>query len=358
MADNKYYKHNMQDVADRAQVSKATVSRVLSGHPYINEKTRAKVLRAIEELNYRPNIVAQSIFTGKTRNIGVIMPFFNLEYHSTILQAIEETAYAHNFTVTVISAKYNATAQVPESIHRLIERRVDGLIIMPSNQLEIEKHHFQELVQNQVDFVLIDCHIKDLKTSSVLPDNRQGAILAAEHLVGLGHRRLAHFGAVNTSWSGPIRFKAFREVLAKHGLSFDERYLINAVDDHVEDGHAAARQFMSLPEPPTAIFAHSDYGAVGLLKGLQELGVAVPGQVSVLGFGDLFYHYRYFAPVPLTTVSQGVAEMGRTAFELLLARMQDGETRPRKVVVPTRLIERESTAPPPPARARARMHRN
>jgi LacI family transcriptional regulator len=334
-----------------AGVSQATVSLVLAGRGVSSEETTRRVMEAAERLKYRPNLLVQGIQTGKTRMIGVMAPPVD-SYWADILYGIHDVlAVADHVPVMVWTAhacartgRRNAEGiDELQQIHRLLDRRVDGVILWPPFA-SLFHEHVTEFSSRGLPVVTIDYELPPaFHADSVGSDEASGGKLVADHLLSLGHRRFAHLAGPDTEAWARGRRAAFEKALRRVPGTSCANLEANLKD--VEQGLEQARVLLRLPQRPTAVFAATDPLARSVYRAVGELGLRVPQDVSVVGFADDDFA-RDLNP-PLTTVRQSGYETGRRAAELVLGRSMGslaatGVQRPR---LPVELVVRRSTAP-------------
>jgi LacI family transcriptional regulator len=328
------------DVAAHAGVGAGTVSRVLNNSPRVSEATRARVLRAIEQLDYRPNPLARGLSTGRCQTLGVVVPFFT---HASAVERLRGVAAALD------GSRYDLVLfNVESPVHRdehfatLTRRdRADGLLIMSLPPPPTDLHR---LVTSGVPIVLLDAEAPGLP--AVLTDDVTGGRLATQHLLNLGHERIAFIGDDPGNAlgfvAGPSREEGYRQTMARAGLPIPARYVRHGA--HVRDvARRLVDELITRPDPPTAIFASSDTQALGALEAVRAAGRRVPDDVSVVGFDDV----EVSGYVGLTTVRQPLFESGSLAATLLLGLLDGGEM-PSPLVhrLDLELVERSTTAPP------------
>ncbi|UCM91647.1 LacI family DNA-binding transcriptional regulator [Streptomyces marincola] len=327
----------MADVARLAGVSSQTVSRVSTGHPGVLESTRQQVFAAMRELGYRPNSAARALKRGEFRTIGVILFTLSTTGNVRTLEAIAAGAAQEGYATTLLPVAAPTRDEVRGAFTRLGELAVDAVIVI----MEVHMLDSAELsLPPGVHVVVADSDAGD-RYSVVDTDQAGGARDAVRHLLGLGHRTVWHLAGPPESFAAERRAAAWRATLRAAG-----RAVPPAVrgDWSAESGYLAG---LRLAEEPgcTAVFAANDQMALGLLRALHERGRAVPGEVSVVGFDDI-PESGSFIP-PLTTVRQDFAEVGRRLVEGVLDQVRADAPRRGTVLVPTRLVTRASTAPPP-----------
>jgi DNA-binding LacI/PurR family transcriptional regulator len=329
---------SMADVAQLAGVSSQTVSRVSNGHPGVVETTREQVLAAMRELGYRPNSAARALRYGQFNTIGVILFSLSSTGNSRTVEAIATHAAAEGYAITLIPVDVPTQDNVLGAFTRMGELAVDAVIVI----MEI---HLLDTATVQlppgVHVVVVDSDAGD-RYSVVDTDQADGARKAVRHLLDLGHRTVWHLTGPEASFAGQRRTQAWRAVLEEAGCAVPAPL---HGDWSAESGYAAG---LTLADEPgcTAVFAANDQMALGLLRAFHERGVRVPAEVSVVGFDDV-PEAAYFVP-PLTTVHQDFAEVGHRCVQKALQQIRTpGASRPGTDLVPTRLVLRESTAPPP-----------
>ena len=324
------------DVADRAGVSIATVSRVLNTPHRVNDETRRRVLAAIDELEFIPKAEASARARRNNYRIGVLAPFFTYPSFVQRLRGVANALKGSEYELVVYSVDsaehyYSQLESLP------IVRRIDGLIVM---SLLIDDLAAARLQQHQLHTVLIESHHSAF--SGVEIDNVEGGRLAARHLVSLGHRNIGFIGidseiAGCTLPTSAIRLEGFRSTMAELALPLRDIYIRNAEND-MAAAYAQAKALLQLPERPTAIFATSDLLALGVLKAVRDVGLRIPEDVAVMGFDDLdIADY-----IGLTTIGQSLDESGRVAVELLLGRIADGTRTIQHVRFPLQVIARST----------------
>jgi len=328
---------SMADVARLAGVSGQTVSRVANDRHNVDAATRDRVRAAMRELGYRPNSAARALRNGEYRSIGVIV--FELSSFGTTrtLDAIAAAAIARGYAINLMPVLDVTQTAVTNAFSRLGERAVDGVIIL------IEAHTLDEAgvkLPDGLPVVVVDSSAH-YPYPIVDTDQAQGARLATEHLLELGHETVWHLGGPPTSFSADRRRRSWEQTLIDHGREVPPVY---DGDWTATSGYQAGRR-LAADDKVTAVFVANDQMALGLLRALYERGRSVPDDVSVVGFDDM-EEAAHFWP-PLTTVRQTFSEVGRRSVDALIAEIQAGEHHHAPVAVPTSLVIRKSTAPPP-----------
>lgn len=328
----------IKDVAKKAQVGVGTVSRVLNNSPSVSKSTRNKVKETIAELNYNPNPNARRLSQGKTWHIGVVLPHLTLPSYIERLRGVQHALEDKEYDL-VLYGVGNPAQRDSHFLKLSTKPQVDGLLIisLPPNDQQAER-----FVKCNIPTVLVDaCHEK---MSYVTVDDVMGGRLATQHLIDLGHRRIAFLSdLLETPFQRSFenRYKGYRQVLEEAKLPFQEKYMI--MGEHGRrNARQMARKLLALESPPTAIFAASDTQAIGVLDLAKEQNILVPEELSVIGYDGI----RDAEYVNLTTISQPLFESGVTGTNLLLKAITSGPGEHTAHIQPIQLVERKTTGPP------------
>lgn len=325
-------------IAEAAGVSVPTVSKVLNGREDVSLPTRARVERIIEESGFVRQRAARALNKSRIGMIDLIVPRLDDDYFVPIIEGVAQVFYASGIRVLLTSTQYE-TDQELRWVDTLTERSTDGLLlVMPSEAA------LQRLARYSVPFVVIHNQVGQLATiPSVTTHSWDGGFAATQHLIALGHRRIAYIGKNRNAMDAVERVAGYREALHRANLPLDPQ-LECAGQFSTSDGYAATKVLMALTSPPTAIFAGNDHQAMGVYRALYELGIMIPDDVSVVGFDNL--SYTDLMSPPLTTVHVPRLELGRIAAIMLLRLINQEPLDSKLVLLPTHLLERESCAPP------------
>ncbi len=328
-------KPTIYDVAKHAGVSITTVSRMLNAPDKVNAKTRERVLGAIDELRFVPKAEARARAMQHTGRIGVISPFFTAPSFIQRLRGVAETLSPENYELVVYTVDSNDHFQGYLSSLPLTGN-LDGLIIL---SLPVDDAQVRRLIDHGLPTVLIE--YPHPKLNCVEIDDVEGGYMATTYLLGKGHRRIAFLGDTDLPEYSihpvSLRLRGFRRALKEARIKVPDTF-VRLAPYSQEQTRKVAKELLNLPEPPTAIFAATDFQALGVLKAARELGFKVPDQLAVLGFDDLDIA-EYF---DLTTISQHLDESGRLAVELLLAQIESPSRPARHVKLPLTLVERQT----------------
>lgn len=323
----------IRDVAEQANVSVATVSRVLNGSDSVRPETEAQVLDAVEALNYLPNEAARSLRTQKTRTVGVLLPNMHGEFFAQVTRGLDQRAGEDGHHVLVSNS--HTDENEAESVLRSLLGRVEGLIILWP-RLDIE--FLEALVPDDLPIVLLSTSVDTPRFHTLSFDNRAGAYAAVEHLAEHGHERVAILTGDPANFDAQERLAGYRDAVADLDLVADPALEIEG-DFTQEAGRAAVDRLTRLTPRPTALFASNDSMALGVLRGMHEAGLRAPDDLALIGFDDI-PTARYAAP-SLTTVHAPTLELGRRAVDALL-EASTASGAPGHQTLETRLVRRES----------------
>lgn len=330
----------IHDVAARAEVSTATVSRVLSNPEKVSEATRRRVLKAVDQLGYSPNAAAKSLRTLTTKKLLVTVPDIANPFFSLIIQGIEEAALREGYSVMLGDTHHDAQREERYG-EMLLRREVDGLIFLGHS---MSKSVGAMMKKNQLAPIVNGCEYSpSLGVPSAHVDNEAAAHEAMSHLYGLGHR---HIGVLTGPLASPLSRDRLRGVQActKENGAAKQVMVVNG-DFSIESGIAGAARLFAQETPPTAVFCFNDEMAIGVLDYASRVGRSVPESLSVIGFDDIRFS-RYMRPA-LTTISQPMLDIGRETVRLLLGVLQGTVTTPVSITLPHKLEIRSSTGAPP-----------
>ena len=334
----------LKDIAKDLGVSVVTVSKVLRNHDDISAAMKARVRERMRQLNYQPNWIARSLATQRTYIIGLVIPDLSHTFFSEIAKVIGRAVRSQGYEV-LISYSEEVPRIEREAIDRLLHRRVDGLILassLPPRDTRV----FELMDRNHVPYVLLDRAIPSLAENYVGNDNEAIGELATEHLIKVGCRRIAHMRGPELT-TGIGRFNGYRNALSRHGLEMHPHYVTGKESTlALAAGRDPMHQLLRLNPALDGVFCHSDGLAVGAMQAILESGRKIPANVAVVGVGNI--RFSDSLVVPLTTVDQSCAQMGKSAAALMLKLIQSKREQEWKpIIVPIKLIVRESTVSPP-----------
>lgn len=330
----------MSDVAKLARVSTMTVSRVLNDSASVTDETRLRVLAAVEQLQYQRNEIARSLREQTSRQIGILIPNLYDPFFATCAHAISVVVKAHAYSMVLSTTDEDPRTEY-EQANSMLRRGVDGLVVIPTSSIKgipsLRDPEFQDL-----PIVAIDRPVEGSQYDRVLVQNKIGAQLGVDHLIDLGHQRIAFFGLAGPLYTMRMRQQGYRDAMTTAGL----RPEIILVSDVLRDAQNALRDALASPYPPTAIFAANNLISRHLLHSLLALGLHPPNPIAMVGFDD-FESADLLRP-GITVVRQPVESMGRLAGELLFARLAKGgtDTPTKKIMLSVELVVRGSCGTP------------
>lgn len=332
---------SIKDIARAAGVSHSTVSRALRDSPLVNAVTRQRIQAVAIEMGYTPDAQARSLVTGRSRAVGVVVATIADPFVAEVVQGVETTAQQHGYSV-VLSGSGAEPEREMAAVQMLRSKRVDGVIVTASRIGALYLSHVERL---GVPVVLINNHNEQSGhyTYTVSVDNHQGGLLAMDHLLTLGHRRIAYVTGPEDHSSDMERMGAYRRALEERGLPWEPELVVRG-NGWPDGGRRALEALMGLVEPPTAVFCYNDMTAIGLLRTARERSIRIPESLAVVGFDDI--PLAAYVDPPLTTIAQPKFEMGQLAMGMLLNLMQAGTPAGERLsnpVVQGQLIVREST---------------
>lgn len=331
---------SLTDVARVAGVSIATASRVVTGADYpVAPTTREKVLVAARQLGYQPNLLARSLRTERSRTIGVIADDLLSPFTPPILRGIQDFLKTVNYLALIVNSDWDPAIE-RDAMRTLLSRAVEGIIFVESGHLAPTA----ELESSQKPFVYVHRLFGESIPNSIVPDDYGGAQMAVEHLLRLGHRRIAHITGPDTWHTARRRLDGYLDSLRAHGIKPDPALVI-AGDWEYEAGEAATNKLLTLAPRPTAIFVANDEMALGAIAAIRNSGLRAPEDIALVSYDNRRYS-RIVRP-RLTTVSLPTYAMGQRAAQLLWSKLQGEEVCDAEILIPGRLYVRESCGAPP-----------
>ena len=328
---------SIKDIARVAGVHHSTVSRALKGQSRVSDATAARIREIAGQAGFTVSAVARSLATQRTAMIGVVITTITDPFHHEIIAGLDEVATANNYSVIIADSQGEPDREV-KVVRNLHERRVDAIVVLSSR---VGARYMSLLTERRVPIVLVNNQRRDAAVHVVTIDNVDAAYAAVEHLLYLGHRRIAYIGNDEGVYSDTERQAGYRQAIIDAGIPFTAD-LVERAGNCPDGGARAMAQLLDRPTPPTAVFCYNDMMALGAYHAARGRA-RVPDAISIVGFDDLFFA-RFLDP-PLTTTSQPTREMGRKAMAIALSLLE-GKARERVVHVKGELVIRSSTAPP------------
>ncbi len=329
---------DIREIAKRARVSTATVSRAINRVPTVNPQLAKRVWSVVEELGYYPNTQARALVSGRSRIFGLIISEITNPFFPEIVQVFERIAVQHHYEILLTSTG-NDPKRMETAVRRMIERRVDGVAVMTFGMEEVL---LEDLKLRKVPLVFADVGFAGPHASNIRIDYLHGIRQAVQHLAALRHQKIAFVSGPLRLKSADARKQAFVRSMEEIGLEVDKNLIVEG-NHTIEGGIAALGQLLQGPVQPTAVLCSNDMTALGVMRKSYEDGIAIPRDLSVIGFDDI--HLAQFVLPALTTVQMSQAELARLAFDALLAEVKrdSPSASGTEYVLTTHLVLREST---------------
>jgi LacI family transcriptional regulator len=340
----------MKDIARDLGVSVITVSKALRNHGDISPATRARVLKKVKELNYRPNYAARALVTGRTHMMGLVVPDLVHSFHSEVAKGLARVLRKSGFSLMISSSEEDPEIE-RQAIDQLMARQVDALLVA-STQWTVET--FRRVEEANIPYILLDRNFSGLAANFVGVDDERVGTMATQHLVDIGCRTIAHIGGLRISPAFG-RLAGYKQVLAKHGLSLGPEYTVthDQLDESAHSaGYNATLRLLKLNPRPDGIFCFSDAIAIGAMKAILESGLRIPEDVAIVGCANV--HYAGSLRVPLSSVDQQSVSIGQKAAELAIELLDSKKpARPQTILLEPTLIVRDSSRRTPLSRSAA-----
>lgn len=339
-------KTTIYDIAKVLDITAASVSRALNNNPKISESTRKLVLETATKMNYKQNKLALALRSGKSYNVGVIVPRIDSNFFASVIRGIEEELYAHKYNVIICQTHEDEKREF-ENINTLLNAQVDGILMSVSNvsseNASLENDRIiKRVIEKKVPLVFFDRKKNIDGVSSVTINDYEVSYLATKHLIAQGCSRIAHFKGNQALEIFANRLEGYKQALIDSGIAFDENYVVQTKSS-VEAGAKAVKALMELKNPPDAIFSSSDFAALGAIQELKAEGLRIPEDFCVVGFGN--EPFTDFMELPMSTVDQVPLEMGKMTAKVFLEHIDNtGNSKiEKKVVLTSELNIRKSS---------------
>ncbi|MFT3919283.1 LacI family DNA-binding transcriptional regulator [Cloacibacterium sp.] len=332
-------KVTIYDIAEKLNIAAATVSRALNDNPKISDATKKLVMETAEKMNYRQNRLAIALKSGKTNNVGVIVPRVNTNFFGSVIRGIEDELNASGYQV-IICQTHNDEEKEADNVESLLNSQVDAIFMSTSSR---NTDTFDKILKKKIPLIFFDRKKTMDNVSSVTIDDFAGGYIATKHLIDQGCKKIAHVstGDLNIEIFRE-RFAGYKQALYDNNIPYSEDYVLTT-KSNIEDGREAVKKLFSLKNKPDAIFSASDFVALGAIKELQEMKIKVPKDVAIVGFSN--EPFTNFLELSISTVDQFPLEMGRMTARVFLAQtdMTDLDKIQKKVVIEPKLIVRKSS---------------
>jgi LacI family transcriptional regulator len=333
---------DIREIAKRAKVSTATVSRTINRVPTVDPALAKRVMKVVEDMGYYPNTAARALVSGKSRIFGLIVSEITNPFFPEIVQAFEDIAVQNHYEILLTSTVHDPK-RMELAVRRMIERRVDGVAILTFG---MEDALIEDLRFRKVPLVFVDVGPQAAGVTNIRVNYQQGIREAVSHLGNLGHKRIAFVAGPTNLKSAMARRAAFEAAMQENGLTVDSELIVTG-DHKVEGGIAAMAQLAALSKKPTAILCSNDMTAVGVMREAYDRGITIPRELSVIGFDDI--RLAEFTTPPLTTVRMSQKQLAEYAFQALRGEVEGhgDSANGKEVELETSLILRGSTAKVP-----------
>jgi DNA-binding LacI/PurR family transcriptional regulator len=326
------------DIANKAKVSRMTVSRVLNNSGPVAPETAEKIKSIMKELNYHPNLIARSLSSQKTMTLGVVIPktekLFLDNYIAQILSGVTDIAQENNYRIMLIPV--NHSGEEGDYLNYVRSKLFDGLILLKA---KLNDPYLTKLAKSGFPYLMVNYRKFGDNYNFVDSENIKGAELAVEHLHSMGHKKIAFVAGSMDEVNGRDRLKGYKNILKKYKLPFKDDYVICG-DFNKEIAYEESKKLLNLKDRPTAIFCSDDYMALGVIDQIKNYKLSVPKDIAVIGFDNI--EIGEFSKPALTTVKQPMYEIGKTSSEALLALIKKTKKSPVRIMLKTELIIRES----------------
>ncbi|MDY7039757.1 MAG: LacI family DNA-binding transcriptional regulator [Chloroflexota bacterium] len=329
---------SIKDIAREAGVSHSTVSRALTDSPLVKDETKQRIHQLAREMGYSPSAIARGLVTKRTQTIGLVVTTVSDPFVAEVVRGIEETALDHGYNILLCNSNAQPQRELA-AVSTLREKRVDGIIVSASR---VGNLYLPMLAETGVPIVLVNNEHSASYAYSVVTDDEAGGRMATEHLLDLGHTRIGYISGPEMSSTSANRLRGYRQALQARDLTPDPKWTVPS-NGGTRGGKEGMAHLLALSTPPTAVFCYNDMTAIGAMSVARRLGWTVPDQISVIGYDDI--PFAAYTNPALTTVEQLKYDMGSLAMKMILDLL-GGASSVEDVLLPARLIVRESCAPP------------
>jgi LacI family transcriptional regulator len=334
-------KTTIYDIAQELNISAATVSRALNNNSKISKTTCELVKETAARLNYKHNKLAAALRSGKSNNIGVIVPRIDSNFFASVIRGIEEELYPHKYNVIICQTHENSKREI-ENINTLLNAQVDGIFMSISNVSPENEQVIKRVIKGNVPLVFFDRKMNVEGVSSITINDFEGGYNATKHLISEGCTKIAHLSGDQSLEIFQNRFKGYKQALIDNRIPFNEEYVIRT-KSNVDAGINAAKTLLALKIPPDSIFSSSDFAGLGAMQELIEQGINIPKDFCVVGFGN--EPFTKFMELSISSVDQSPMEMGKMAAKVFLEQINctDNLKIEKKVVLAPELLIRKSS---------------
>lgn len=334
-------KTTIYDIAKALNITAATVSRALNDSPRVKDATKHLIIETAKQMNYEQNKLAQALKSGKSYNVGVIVPYITSNFFASIIRGIEEELYPKGYHVIICQTHDQENLEI-ENITSLLNAQVDGILMSISNSNIENNPTFKNLLRKNVPLIFFD-RKKDIKgVSSVTIDDFKGAYLATQHLIEQGCKRIAHLSNDRSLEIFQNRYLGYKQAILDAGLEFDDRLVVETVSK-VDEARKSTQKLLHLNQRPDGIFASCDFSALGAIKEIKGNNLRIPEDICVTGFSN--EPFSQFMELSITSVDQSPMEMGRIAANVFLDEVKNDKNSKseKQIILAPELIIRQSS---------------
>jgi LacI family transcriptional regulator len=335
-------KTTIYDIAKKLNITAATVSRALNNNSKISEATRKLVMETAAQMNYKQNKLALALKSGKSNNIGVIVPRLDSNFFATVIRGIEEELYPHGYHVIICQTRDDKNLEI-ENIDALLNAQVDGILMSISNVSIEQNESFKRILKKNVPLIFFDRKANINGVSTVTINDFHGAYEATKHLINQGCKRIAHLSNNRLIEIFRDRYLGYKQAILDSGLEFDESIVIETISK-VEEGRKITKILLNMDNPPDAIFSSSDFTALGAIQEIKAQGLKIPQDICVAGFAN--EPFTKFMELSITSVDQSPLEMGKMTAKVFLEQVRNNDTIKieKKVILKPKLLIRKSSS--------------
>ncbi|MCO6163395.1 LacI family DNA-binding transcriptional regulator [Flavobacterium sp. NRK F7] len=334
-------KTTIYDIAKKLNITAATVSRALNNQSDVSEATKELVLKTAQKMNYEQNKLALALKSGKSNNVGVIVPRVDTNFFGSVIRGIEQELNPHGYHIIICQTDGNEIKE-GDNIEALLNAQVDGILISTSSS---KNSIFERILKKDVPLIFFDRKKSLNNVSSVTINDFNGGYKATQHLIDTGRTKIAHFSGDTNIEIFKDRFLGYKQALLDNNIDYEPDYVVRT-ESNLDDGKKAIKKLLSMKNPPDALFSASDFAALGAIQQLKEKGIKIPEDFSVIGFSN--EPFTKFMELSISTIDQFPREMGKMTAKVFLEQINNTEKVKieKKVILEPELIIRKSTSNP------------
>jgi LacI family transcriptional regulator len=333
-------KATIYDIAKKLNISAATVSRALNNNPRISEKTIKLVNEAATKINYKQNKLALALRSGKSNNVGVIVPRIDSNFFASVIRGIEDELHPEGYHVIICQTHEDEKREI-ENINTLLNAQVDGILLSISKTTKENQDVIKRVINKKIPIIFFDRKMTIDNISSVTINDFDGGYMATKHLIEEGCTKIAHLAGNQSLEIYENRFKGYKKALNDYGLDYNEKYVLRT-KSNVDAGIGAAKKLLKLKDRPDAIFSSSDFAGLGAIQEIKAQGLKIPDEFCIVGFGN--EPFTRFMELSISSIDQSPLEMGKMAAKVFLEQCNNLEIKiEKKVVLKPELFIRKSS---------------